>query len=52
METCPSCGGLGQYDVGDPEDGVVADCHECLGTGQVEDGDEFIPERDAWTADD
>lgn len=48
MIECPSCHGSGQYDVGDPEDGVTDLCPECEGAGQVEEGDVFDPKRDAF----
>ena len=35
-ELCPSCFGLGCYDVGDCEDGVTEVCPECDGAGEVE----------------
>lgn len=35
FEECPSCDGLGYYDVGDCEDGVTDDCGECNGTGLI-----------------
>lgn len=47
-ELCSSCHGSGVYDVGDCEDGVWETCPACQGTGEEEDGDEFIPNRDAW----
>lgn len=50
--TCPSCQGLGYYDVGDVEDGIEEACEECDGNGILEDGDVFVPERDAWTPND
>lgn len=34
---CPSCDGLGYYDIGDCEEGVTETCHECDGIGEVED---------------
>jgi DnaJ-class molecular chaperone len=52
MIECPSCNGLGEYDIGDCEDGVTQICPECQGTGLIEPGDLFIPERDAWTPND
>ncbi len=52
MQECPSCNGSGSFTVGDCEDGVEDECPECQGSGQIEAGDIFIPERDAWTAND
>ena len=36
-EECPSCHGSGVYDVGDPEDGILATCLECDGIGFIYD---------------
>jgi DnaJ-class molecular chaperone len=52
LPDCDSCGGLGSIDIGDPEDGVTDDCPACGGTGKRSQGDEFVPERDAFTAND
>lgn len=49
---CPSCEGVGGYDIGDCEDGVWEECQECLGLGEIPDVDEFVPERDAWRVQD
>lgn len=49
---CESCQGMGYYDVGDLDDGIVDECPECQGTGFVEEGDIFIPKRDAFTPND
>lgn len=46
---CQSCGGSGQIDIGDCEDGVTDECPACHGTGKEPQGDKFIPERDAFT---
>lgn len=35
--TCLSCGGMGWFDVGDCEDGVITECEECEGTGEIDD---------------
>jgi hypothetical protein len=32
--TCRTCGGSGSVDVGDCEEGVVAECPDCKGTGK------------------
>ncbi len=53
---CPACGGMGFHIVGDPEDGVDDDCAYCGGSGSIdfdpENTDQFVPERDALTAND
>jgi DnaJ-class molecular chaperone len=49
---CDSCKGSGSIDIGDPEDGVTDVCFVCDGTGKQLQGDEFIPERDAFTPND
>lgn len=48
---CPSCEGLGTFDIGDCEDGITETCSVCDGEGMIEediDEDVFIPERDAF----
>jgi len=35
--SCPSCKGMGWYDVGDCEDGVIENCKECDGYGEVDE---------------
>ena len=35
MKECPSCLGLGYFDIGDCEDGVIDDCPSCDGSGVV-----------------
>ena len=32
-EICQACGGLGWYDVGDCERGVIEECPACVGSG-------------------
>lgn len=32
---CPSCEGMGYYDIGDCEDGVAEVCPECDGKGDL-----------------
>lgn len=49
---CSACGGTGSYSLGDPEDGVDMECEMCDGTGFIEEGDVFVPKRDAWTPND
>jgi DnaJ-class molecular chaperone len=51
-ELCSSCHGSGQFDVGDPEEGVTETCPECEGSGLAVDYDDFNPKRDAWTPND
>lgn len=34
---CPSCAGMGTYDIGDCEDGVWGDCPQCEGTGRIQE---------------
>ena len=40
MKECPSCGGMGYYDIGDCEDGVTENCPECHGLGELFDENE------------
>jgi DnaJ-class molecular chaperone len=37
---CPSCKGLGEFTIGDCEDGVYDICPDCEGTGIVENEDD------------
>jgi DnaJ-class molecular chaperone len=52
LPDCGSCAGTGSIDIGDCEDGVTDECPACYGTGKQPQGDEFVPERDAFTAND
>lgn len=36
---CPSCAGMGCYDVGDCEDGVWEPCPTCEGLGEIEESE-------------
>lgn len=35
LEVCPSCHGAGTYDIGDCEEGVIDNCPECDGQGEI-----------------